>query len=158
MRAAGDLDGVFEFLCFFVGDAEHGDGGCAFGGFEETFHGREFGGLFSGDEAGGGVAGDRGGDGGDCSQDQRDGEGSFGEDDVAVLKEVVGADAHDEEGAGEHGADPDVGQPIHGGRIEDKGPEVDDLGSFASCGLDDVVSGRGLLPTVGDDNPDGGED
>ena len=157
-EGGGDLDGVFEFLCFFVGYSEDGDWGCAFGGFEETFHCSELRGLFSGDEAGGGIAGNWCGDGGDCPEDECDGEGPLGEDDVAVFEEVVGADAHDEEGAGEHGADPDVDEPVDGGRVEDEGPEVDDFGAFASCGRDDVVAGRGLLPTVGDDDPDGRED
>jgi hypothetical protein len=88
---------------------------------------------------------------------------------VPVLQQVPRRDAHHEETAHDEAADPNVNQSLHRRRVEDQGPEVDDLGAHHRNAVDqprgsaahdghDVMARRCLLPRVRDDDPDGGED
>ena len=50
-----------------------------------------------------------------------------------------------------------MGQPVHTGGIEDHSPKVGDLGPRVHPFAHDMKSCGGLLPTIGHNNPNGGE-
>ena len=155
-EAARHGEAVIDAAGLRIGDAEQRQVGGA--GLVVAFQGRELGRLRVSDRLGLEVAGDTDGDAGNRPKKEGDGERLLRKVEAAAAQDVVGRDAHDEEGAEDEGAEEDVEEPVHTGRVEHDGPEVGDLGPDLTVVFDEMETGRRLLPRVGDDDPDGGED
>jgi len=116
--------------------------------------GGELGRLVLRDAAGAGVAGQELQQRSDHRHRQGDPDRGLAKIKVFLAQQIKGGDTEDEKGSGLPGPGEGMAEAVQGGGIKDHLPEIDDLGAQGVAKADDVVAGRGLLPGVGDDDPD----
>ena len=162
-QTSWDCDVETNGLGRVVGQAKETHGGGS--RLVVALEGSELGGLPVVDVFGLQVSRRQCGQRGDGGEEEGSREALLCEVDVATLEQIPGRDRHHKEGAQNERSDPHVNQPVNSRRVEDQGPEVYDLGAQDRHTIDDqrppvaqhghdVVPGRGLLPAVGDHNPD----
>ena len=84
---------------------------------------------------------------------------------MTAPEQIIGGDAHDKEGTQQESSNQGVDESVDGGRVEHDRPEIDNFGAHDRRSIDDprpavaqhssdLMTGRCLLPTVRNDDPD----